>query len=607
MTIRFRSLAGLLLVGLSLWPAAGARAFSFTKVTDPGNPIVTDPGADNQKYYGTSWIDYDGDGDIDLYRDPTFLYRNDGGGAFTKITTSGIGSQSVTTQPFSMEGNSWADTDNDGDPDVFLSGEVGVFYRNTGGQFTPVLSGGIGDISGNRGWACAWGDYDNDGLVDLVVTHPRGFIPGPPLPNHFFHNDGPPGYNFTPVQGEPITDGLAPYTIATWADYDDDGDQDLFIGAGPVNGTVAPDYLYRNLLTETGQAHFERILDPPIGTDPQDGQVWNWIDYDNDGDLDAYLTNYVGTTSGMPNRLYRHETDGSFTAITGQTIVTDADPDLASVWADFDNDGDLDCFVATDGPRADHLYQNNGDGTFSSVVGTPLTATAFPTRGATAGDYDNDGDVDLYVYGPSGNPSLYRNDVTGMHWLSIRLVGSSSNRSAIGARVRVKATLGGVPVWQRRDVSAQNTFQGQNDLRAHFGLRDAAQVDSLEIRWPGGIVQVLTGVAANQFLTVTEPGSARVGDGHASGERGAILECLPQPSSADVWLRLRIPGGPEGGFLAIHDASGRELRVLPVGRGQTAVRWDGLDAAGRKVAAGVYPVRLRSDGIELSTTLIRVR
>ncbi|MFN8547141.1 MAG: FG-GAP-like repeat-containing protein [Candidatus Eisenbacteria bacterium] len=596
------------IAGVAAADAAHATLL-FTKVTDASNPIVTDPGPDQQKYYGASWVDYDGDGDIDLFVDKDLLYRNDGGGAFTKITTSGIGSQQVTTQPFSMDGNSWADVDNDGDLDAFLVGEAGYLYRNAGGAFTAVQSGGIGNGFANRGWACAWADYDNDGYLDLVMALPDGFVPGPSDSNHLFHNDGPPRWNFTAVKGTPVTADTSSFTCPTWADYDDDGDQDLFIGSGPANGTVIPDYLFRNLLSETGHAGFARILDPPIGTDGQDGQVWNWIDYDNDGDLDAYLTNYAGVSgTGMANRLYRQESDGSFTAITGQTIVTDADVSLASTWNDFDNDGDLDCFVATDGPNPDRLYENNGNGTFTSVTTTPLTSTAFATRSATAGDYDNDGDVDLFVNAPTTRRALYRNETTGRHWLELRLTGTVSNRSSIGAKARAKAVIGGQSVWQRRDVSAQNQFQGQNELRQHFGLRDATLVDSLVVTWPSGRQLVLTHVGADQVLNLTEPTSAAVPIGERTSGSLEILKTWPQPFSAGARIQLRLPPNDRG-VLVVHDATGRVIRRIEIEAGPSdrVLEWDGTDMHGRLAPAGIYALALEADGRIANGKLVRAR
>jgi hypothetical protein len=215
----------------------------------------------------------------------------------------------------------------------------------------------------------------------------------------------------------------------------------------------------------------------------------------------------------MVNRLYRND-GGSFTSITTGAIVTDVDISLGSVWGDYDNDGDLDCYVTND-LQPGRYYSNNGDGTFTSLVNA-LTSGP-PHRGATAGDYDNDGDLDIYADGPSGNRSIFRNDtVNGNHWLKLRLEGVVSNRSAVGAKVRATAQIGGHTVTQLREVSTQNTFNGQNSLIVHFGLGAAATIDRLVIEWPSRIVQTLRNVSANQLLAVREESTTpTVPDGQA--------------------------------------------------------------------------------------------
>ncbi|MFN0158584.1 MAG: CRTAC1 family protein, partial [Bacteroidota bacterium] len=231
------------------------------------------------------------------------------------------------------------------------------------------------------------------------------------------------------------------------------------------------------------------------------------VDYDNDGDLDAYLTNYSGgNSSGMANRLYRND-GGVFTRISTGTIVTDIAFSLSSVWGDYDNDGDQDVYVTNDGSgvvgQQDRYYRNNGNGTFT-FASNALTVNQ-TRRGATAGDYDNDGDLDIFAAGPSTARALYRNDTeNGNHWIKVRCVGSSSNRSAIGARIRIKATINFQPVWQLREISAQNSFNGQNSLEVHFGLGDATSIDSMILEWPRGLREVITSVAVDQFLTLTE-------------------------------------------------------------------------------------------------------
>ncbi|HSP88423.1 MAG TPA: VCBS repeat-containing protein, partial [Ignavibacteriaceae bacterium] len=332
-------------------------AQTFTKITDQSNVIVTDsfPGG----YQGTAWVDYNNDGLLDLFINNDYLYKNEGNGNFSKNLTFKGRTQSLNPTTISS-GSSWADYDNDGDLDMFSASSKSFLFRNEGNEtFERISTGVIGDSLANRGWTCVWADYDNDGNLDLLIVHPANFVPGTPIPNLLFHNDGPPDYTFTKVTDFHFTTQLAPYTVATWSDYDLDGDVDLFIGSGPATGTPARDYLYKNMLKETDSVSFERINDSPIGTDLQDGQVWNFIDYDNDADLDAFITNY----GAAPNRFYKND-NGIFTSITtGMELGSQSC--LSNSWGDFDNDGYLDVVITSE--TKTYFFHNNGDGTFSSI------------------------------------------------------------------------------------------------------------------------------------------------------------------------------------------------------------------------------------------------
>jgi hypothetical protein len=606
--------AARLALGLSLatltMAAADVSAMSFIRVVDVNNPVTADPGHANPHYFGAAWADYDQDGDIDLFVDINSFYRNDGAGQFTKITGSGLGAGQIASAAFSMCGWSWGDYDRDGDPDAFIAGERSFLYRNEGNDtFSQITTGDIGDGFGNRGWTCAWGDYDNDGNLDLVIVHPAGFVPGgPALPNQMFHGDGAPDHTFTELFEGPIVTGLDSYTVGTWADFEGDGDLDFSIGAGPASAVQQPDFLYRNLLVESGSADFERITEAPIATDNQDGQVWNWIDYDNDGDLDAYVTNWGGAVGGLRNRLYRQEPNGSFTGITGQPITDEVSASLASVWEDFDNDGDLDCYVSNDGARRDFLYENQGGGVFTSVTTTPITVATTPRRGACAGDYDNDGDVDLFVNGPAGSRALYRNeDATPNAFISIRLIGTVSNPTAIGAKVRLLATIDGVPTWQRRDVSAQNSFNGHSDQRLHFGLGDATGVDSIRIEWPSGLISAIGSVEANQYVTFIEGATSDV-DPIAPGT-GLLMQTSPNPFTGRNEIRGQAPSGVTVS-LKVHDVAGRLIRVLTTSiqdDAQFTSEWDGTDSHGRDVPDGVYLYRLDAGTQSLTGRVTRIR
>lgn len=491
-------------VGLASTPA-GAQVFTkLTTANDPTNPIVLDPGAEANSYAGASWMDFDRDGLPDLFVNRRGLYRNLGGGQFVKHATGPTGDGRT-------RGNSWADVDNDGDLDVVVSGGTGIadppengsfLFRNDAGVFSKDLRGVLGDSLGNSGWGCACADYDVDGHVDFVITSAHNFTGT--NPNRLLHNLG--DGTFARDTGTDVTGAPDAYTVPTWSDYDMDGDPDLSIAAGPADGSVDLDYLFRNQTRQGGTPRLLRVLVAPMATDLHDGQVWNWVDIDNDGDLDLYVTNY-GAVTAIANDLYRNEA-GTFvrqTAAMAGPIVTDRARSLASVWADFDNDGDLDCVVTNDATSTNRFYLNNGAGVFSALALGALTTDAGPHFGACAADYDKDGDLDLFVNGTGSRKALFRNDtVPGKHWAQFALRGTVSNRAAIGARVRVKATIAGQPRWQLREVSAQNSFNGHNDLVAHFGLGDATVIDSLEVTWPSGLRERIGSLAVDSCRELVE-------------------------------------------------------------------------------------------------------
>jgi hypothetical protein len=239
-------------------------------------------------------------------------------------------------------------------------------------------------------------------------------------------------------------------------------------------------------------------------------------DYDNDGFLDLFVSNF----HGQDNFLYHNNGSGDFTLFTNSIVGLDGGWSLGCAWGDYDNDGWLDLFVANLGPinpstgvsiapENNFLYHNNGDGTFAKITSGRLVNDLGYSTGCTWADYDNDGFLDLYVANgwatQSENDFLYHNNGNTNNWINFRLVGTVSNRSAIGAKVRVLATIGGRTVWQMREISGGSNYGSQNDMRANFGLDEATNVDTVRIEWPSGIVQELQNVAAKQFLTITEP------------------------------------------------------------------------------------------------------
>jgi hypothetical protein len=571
----------LLLLPLLLFPFCLLKSQSlFTKITDPTNPAVTFTNT-AASYKGAVWIDFDHDNWPDLFVSQRFLFRNTRNGNFVQLAdVAGAAGGQVAA------GSSWGDLDNDGDLDCITSSANSGLHRNNGNDTFTLVANALPNFAGYSSWDCALADADNNGRLDLAFVHAAGgFHPTGPFPCRFYlqNTDG----NFQKINGYEFTDdSTQAYTIPTWSDYDLDGDMDLFVGSGPAQIAPKPDFNYKNLLKENGTFSLQRLEAFPFKV-LQDGQVYNFIDFDNDGDLDICLTNY----SQAPTRFYLNN-DGVY--VSKNTPFTTTVGHLSNCWGDVDNDGFLDVLIATDGDANARLYRNLGNGSFAAaqIAGTAGNAIC----GIALADYDNDGDLDFYTNGATTGRALFRNDnlAGNRNWAQITLEGVQSNRSAIGALLRLK-TLGGK--WQIREVSAHNSFQGQNDLRQHFGLNDAASIDSLEVRWPSGLVQTFTNLMPNFFYKLVENENIGVIVGTVEPGKQANLTIQPNP----VGREFEIRAGEKIEAVQVFDSTGKiipaELFLFEKGAN---VRFSG------DTPAGVYFVQTRfKNGFSSTKQLVK--
>lgn len=522
-----------LLTLLLVCAAISITAQSFTLITDPNNAIVIKPD-DGGSWIGCSWIDVDNDNDLDLFYSG-YLFINDGNGGFTEpesgITNNGL--------PILLSGNSWADLGNDGDLDVIFSSADGtrltrIFENDGSGNFIKFNS--VLDSIDASTWSVQWSDYNNDTYPDIMLTFANNFLNPSHFPNRLYN--GNEDLLFSPIsESYEFLNDLHPYTVSYFTDFDLDGDQDLFIASGP-GGSPGLDFMYRNLLTETGEATFEKITDLPFSTQMQDGQCYNFIDYDNDGDLDMCLTNW----GGADNRFYVNN-DGVYESDITLPFIFNA-TNLTNAWGDMDNDGDLDVLVtASNGGNGvtsgSGYFINNGDGTFtqdqSNYINTTMSGSS---SGLTIGDYDNDGDLDFFTVGKK--KGLFRNDLANENnYVSFNLIGNASNKAAIGARVKAKATINNQTVWQTREVTAQNTFMGQNSLRVHFGLGDATLIEELIIIWPSGNEDTYSNITSNNFYHVEEGvGIDEIATGIDELSTPIQFDIFPNPAKDYVIIRF---------------------------------------------------------------------
>jgi|GEM_PF-448595 len=524
------------------------EAVTFTKVTD-------EAGLSGKSSNHFAWGDYNNDGYQDLLMGSK-LYRNNGapGWNFTDVSSAaGI----------SGGGNGvWADYDNDGDLDFYTSGNK--LWKNNGApgyNFTDETYAAGNLTTPDPTMAAGWGDFDRDGDVDLYVVNGERYNDGDPAfyADIFFSNNGDGTFTDRTVQtGLDTTNKKAYGRSVNWGDYNNDGWIDIHVG----NYRLCPNYLWRNdrdgTFTDvaaetntTGDYDDDRYFDQQAKDTYGDG-TWGptyghtigsaWGDLDNDGDLDLWDSNlvhkYVGPTNwpNMPydirgyvcddSKVYRNSgapgfdfTDMrpssgiAYMPIGGQGKYAGDELWSGVAMGDYDNDGDLDVFVPQiyDLSYAPSLlYRNNDDGTFTQVANA-LGLESFNHYGGSWCDYDNDGDLDLISGGKKPfsdgtyEAHLFRNNGNSNHYLHVDLVGTENNKIGLGARVKI--TSEGES--QIREVEGGMGSHGhQNSITVEFGLGSKATIDEVEVTWPDGKTQLIRNPAIDQTLEITESDKA---------------------------------------------------------------------------------------------------
>lgn len=504
---------------------------------------------------GLAFADLDNDGDADLVtlgagNNVVGLFENDGTGNFTnRIVGAGL-----PTMPASS-GVIAADYDADGDLDLYFSNYLtaNVLARNDGGfTFTDVsAAAGVADLGAGTG--CAWGDYNNDGWLDLFVGN-RTLFDDDLIPNRVYRNnaDG----TFTDVAAAlGLDDGDDPTFQVICFDADNDADMDVYLSTDKgleCKTTGITNHLFQNdagVFTDitdiSGTAACLNSMGVAVG------------DFDGNGFQDLYCTN---TTQG--NKLFLNQDGVVFADETALTGTGSYLTGWGAAFIDIENDMKPELFVCSIGPN--RLYRDAGGWPCVDIAAAVNVADAGNSFAVATADIDLDGDIDIAMQNTSGNTRLYINhDGATRNWLRVTLVGEGANLRAVGAQVRARTGA----TWQLREVIAGNNYKSQNELPLLFGFDAHPQVDELIVTWPGGSQRTLLDVAAGQHMRIYPPTS--IGDlncdgGVGVGDIGGFVLALTDPAgynssfngncslwNADTNNDGRITVGDIGSFVAM--------------------------------------------------------
>ena len=571
---------------------------------------------------GAAMFDYDNDGDLDIYmingeRFPNRLLKNDGRGNFTDVAARA----GVADIGHGL-GAATADIDNDGDSDLYVTnnGDNTLYLNNGDGTFTDITDA-AGVISPFRSTTCAFADIDSDGYVDLYVGTAHWFYGF----NDLYRNNG--DLTFTNISEQTGTGAGYSWSVA-FCDYDNDGDQDIFTANDQgisKEDEVNPVMLFRN----DGNLNFTNVTSEAGLSATGLWMGLAFSDYDFDGDFDLFATN-VGTSRediDFPDTryhaFYRNNGNGTFTNVAEELGLARWEFGWGTVFTDFDNDGDSDLYYVGNFPtmgvedNPGHLFINNSDGTFTESTGKYGLWTQDKTGkntyavGLAAGDVNNDGHQDLFVVNAAivdtpAYPILFAEKFDDNHWIRIRLEGTMSNRSAIGARVSV--TAGGQT--QIQEVASGGSSFSQHSLDLTFGLGTHPRADVVEIRWPSGTVETFESVDAGQTVKIRESNSQVAVAVESKGKgwttlgqikHNALFQNYPNPFNPETWMPYQIAADVEVS-ISIYSIDNSLIRQIEFGKQKAgtyrfrerAAYWDGRDMYGEQVSSGVYFFQMRA-------------
>lgn len=530
---------------------------------------------------GISIGDYDNDGDDDVYvsrkGEANLLYQNNGNNTYQEVAES-LGLAYTGNTLASV----WGDFDNDGDLDLYLGNreEPNVFYQNNNdGTFSDItLDAGVGYLGKPRSVLTA--DVDQDGYLDIYVANLNE-------ENALFKNNGPDPMtgqvSFTNIIMESGTSDPQASMGAMFFDYDNDGDSDLYL----THDANQPYKLFQN----DGTGNFVDVSASSGTNYSGQGMGVDFGDINNDGWLDIYITNL------SDNTLYLNNGDGTFSDISNAAMITDPGMGWGTTFLDYDNDGLQDIYMVNDSyfsPLPNILYRNKGDNTFEIVSENSPIASMYGSVGMACTDMNADGLVDIFVAngGNVDGNQLFKNETANAgNWFQLKTIGTISNRSAVGTKITIE--VGGEIFTD--EVSGGSGYASQNSFTLHFGLGDVEMIDQMTIRWTNGLVETYNNLDVNQYMIAVENESLSVSNSDIETVDFKI-EIFPNPVSAE--LNVLIENEKTQHFeIYCSDLRGRNIDYIFSGemaQGKQSLKWN------PSVNTGMYLLTIRSEGYILT-------
>lgn len=581
--------------------------------------------------HGVAAADYDNDGYIDLYfvtknvnsnnsgGAPNFLFRNLGNGTFIDVAKAagvvGIidtvysGSQRVNIN----YGAFWADFDNDGDADLLLTNKgMNELYENNGdGTFRDITkASGLGERY-RESTSAAWFDYDLDGDLDLYVSNYGLYGLILSAKNEFYQNNGDGTFtDITDMAGVGGAEENASQRIQSdWTyttlivDVNEDAYPDLYC-INDFGGNI--------LFVNQQDGTFKEATGEYRLSDPGHGMGGALGDFDNDGHFDIYVTNIEDGYAEW-NRLFKHQPNKQYEDISTSVGTALAYWAWGTEFFDYDLDGWLDLFVVNGQngePMKNAFFRNRGDGTFEDIAEQTGTNSTAEARGLCIADFNNDGRLDIFASNYYTRAHYYINTAQGGNYLKINLTGTQSNRDGYGTIVSAEAN--GRSFYRINDGIH---YLGQSKRPVHFGLGDATTIDRLTVKWPLGLEQQFTNIAANRTIAITE-GSDEIREVVTSIQSSTdlqpgnySLQSYPNPVQIGAHIEINLPQR-EHVRVEIYDILGKKVRSIAqeqLSAGNHTLRWEAVDDAGQRLVNGVYFIRVQTNTTHFSKAILVVK